>query len=694
MAAGTALEPDISRGSPTHRPPSGSRSAFLGIIILVHLLPLSESEARPGGGGPSSLDVIRSERASLVAGGLKAAVGVVPRTCGARLEAISILQSTILVSVFMETGSADFLIERRHGACDKGTSFPRVCVTATCTGSCCDALTGAIGSRATRDAGRIWSTPRPPWLEGIQGPWMIIASLCWIVLLVVLGIVLVGRVRNGHWDRLSASLVLFLSGFAVRLLVATWGPGALSPNLIGVMAHGSHDTYGVGPYPLLALLLSCFGGADRTLIITNLFLGALCPVVLHSLVRRLAGGGERVAVLAAMVLLFLPLPIRFAGEGNRQPLVLLLTLVALWGAARIEHRRVLLGLAATLAAAFLAFLTRPEAAMLLVPLGLMALVRFAWDGLRWPLVAVGIAFTGFATYLLLGPYDLTNTSGMHLAEQRIGLEHLRNVLDPTYQSWLDPRFTPGAFILLLMLGGIASMRARRADGLLALGILVFLGPLYSLLPSASDQGFSIENVRFQTLATIAVAILAAVGALVIIERLADVRPSRKALLAGIAAAFVAFTAGWSYRFVLGPTDADQEYGLLRQWVIELPAGAEIHFISGDMDISLRAPIALSRILDRRDVTWHAWTPDRGRSDKPRFLLYPAYCGHRKMPAVVGHELLDARCRNAMREADPVPFRFGWVTSRRFVDATPSDEWLPVGLYKLPNTADSAEPARR
>lgn len=672
-------------------------AALLGVLLCA------ASPVRADGPKGNSSHGIPPEAGPLLLERLKVPGGSIPEAGQATLLSISIRKADVEIHYDTEQGPARFLVRRHEGGCDGGVASRWVCVESDCARVACTAIARWIGRRIDAEAGNIWqSLPSVSWWRSIRGTWVGIAGACWVVLLVVLLAAAVRRIRNREWDLLWIDLVLVLSALAVRLLVATWGPGALSPNLTSLMTAREQDSHGVGPYPLAALLLALFDGGDRPFVVMNLVAGSLAPALLHAFLRCTGSGGRRLGILAALVLVFLPLPIRFAGEANRQTLILFLSLVSLWGVARIRRGAVWTSLGAATVGTLLTFMTRPEGVLLFVPLGLLALVRFGREGTTLSLGAVGVSLVGFVFYFLALPHEFGNTSGLHLTQTALGWFHFKSLISPVFQSWLNPGFTPFAFILLMFLGALVAVRDRRFIGLWALAFLVFLGPIFSLYPPGLGGKVDIENVRFQTLSFVSLSILAALGTMAVLDRLNGLQKAGRLMGGALLAAVVVVSCFRSYGQVLGPVDIDHEYAYLTRWVTELPQDAEVHYIDqwGDgrvsSDISLRAPAAgLSWVLGRPDVTWHSWPYDPGRPGRPRFLLFPALCGHARTIKDEGDlSMLVEKCELLLRVADPVPFRQGWVTARRFVDSRPDARWLPIGLFRYPVPGEEGSPARR
>jgi hypothetical protein len=520
-------------------------------------------------------------------------------------------------------------------------------------------------------------------------PWFRVAQGLWLVLAAVFVAGLVRRLRRGRLQPWLVHATLLATSLVVRLLVATWGPGDLSLNLDTVFYGRENLRYGTGPDPILIPLVRLLAGDDRTVIAFNLLVGALCPSVLLAFLRRLDFADERTRVIAAILLAFLPLPVRFSGECNRQALTLFLALTSLWGLAGIRRGTVVSGVAITIAAASLTFMTRPEGALVLILLGLLALVLTASRGTGWPVAAAAGAASLFLVYYL--DFHLGNATSQTYAARSPGWIRLALLASPTAQTWLDPRFTPMVVLFGMGMGMTGGLRKDFPHRAWAAFSLIGLGFLFAVMPGSEGGILQLANARYQTLSAIPLVLLAAGGA----SGLCDL-PSgppttslriRRILLGAVAL----FSVNVASQAVQGPTDADYEYLALREWVADLPPGSEIHHVYGwgrhrkVDDLSLHAPDYLSAVLHRPDVAWYEWPYEPGRPGHPRFFLLPAACTEARVarsqdPAF---ESFLAACDDGLRAADPTPWRQARFPFRRFLDARVGGGSIPIGLYRLP-----------
>jgi hypothetical protein len=522
-------------------------------------------------------------------------------------------------------------------------------------------------------------------------PWFLVAQGLWMVLAAVFVAGLVRRLRRGGPQPWLEHATLVAASLVVRLLVATWGPGDLSLNLDNVFYGRENLRYGPGPDPILIPLVRLLAGDDRTVIAFNLLVGALCPSILLAFLRRLDFADDRTRVIAAILLAFLPLPVRFSGECNRQALILFLGLTSLWGLAGIRRGAVVSGVATAIAAASLTFMTRPEGALVLILLGLLALAPTPADPRKswWPVVAAAGAASLFLAYYL--DFHAGNATSQTYVARSPGWIRLALLASPTAQTWLDPRFTPMVVLFGMGMGMAGDLRKDDPHRAWAAFSLIGLGFLFAVMPGSEGGILQLANARYQTLSAIPLVLLAAAGmsglcGLPSCPPAASLRIRR--ILLGAVALFSVMVASQA---VQGPTDADYEYLALREWVAELPPGAEIHHVYGwgrhrkVDDLSLHAPDYLSAVLHRPDVGWYEWPYEPGRPGHPKFFLLPAACTEARVarsqdPAF---ESFLAACDDGLQAADPTPWRQARFPFRRFLDARVGTGSIPIGLYRLP-----------
>lgn len=141
--------------------------------------------------------------------------------------------------------------------------------------------------------------------------------------------------------------------------------------------------------------------------LANVAAGLLLIVPMYFLGRRL--GGRAVGFGAALLFQVLPVPVHVTADTLSEGTYLLCAALSLWaGVAGLDSRRLSLLLLAG-ACGGLAYLTRPEGALL--PLCLvLTLLGLRWRGcwaMSWPRVAAAVASVGAATVLVVAPYCLT-----------------------------------------------------------------------------------------------------------------------------------------------------------------------------------------------------------------------------------------------------------------------------------------------
>lgn len=521
------------------------------------------------------------------------------------------------------------------------------------------------------------------------GPWFRLAQVAWFTLFAALLVALWPGIRAPGPDGPSlAAPLLFAGSLLLRLVSANWGPGDM--HLYFPAFYGVEELhYGAGPDPILIPLLRLLEGTERTVIVLNLLAGALCPVMLLAFLDRARFSTPNARLLAAIVLMFLPLPIRHSGEGNRHAVLLFLGLASLWGLAVVESGRRWLGATVAVSATLLTFMTRPEGALILGVQACFLASRLHAPTRRTAWMSGVFAAGGavFLAYLFL--YHLSNRGVMTShSEAYFARFTFQRGLSPATLTWLDPRYTPFAVTLAAALGAVRGLHRRSPEITWVFGCLLGMGWFFAAMPTADWGEMQLTNARYQTLSFPLVAILAGEGGALVLERLASAaRPRRVLAWLGLAAVL---GAGMVYanRLVLPPTDVDHEYLLMKQWVRDLPPDSEVHFLYGRNehrtveDFAFPVPFYLSRIVRRPDVTWHEWPFDASRPGRPRFFFLQSACA--EAPRIVlktaAIDQLGRDCLAAMSLCSPTPFRLSVVPYRVLLDARPRDGSIPIGLF--------------
>ncbi len=631
---------------------------------------------------------------------------VLPDGLTAAKPSISIGRQEVWARYILDGRPVSVLLTRRIGDCQPGISSRDFCVIADGGHEAGPCLATTIAARLDAVQAAFWVSVVPAAIQPVhsssehQGriiPWFQVAGLFWLVLATILVVVFVRRLLNDGFDAWFIDLILVASSLVVRLLAATWGPGDIFMNLSNVFYGQENLRYGAGADPILVPLVRLLAGDDRTVIAFNLAVGSLCPSLFLAFLRRIDFSEERTRVAAAVMLAFLPLPVRFAGECNRQALVLFLGLAALWGLGGIRRDARFTGFATAVAGASLAFMTRPEGSLILILLGLLA-AALAWKrGTWWPILAFATAAAIFIVYYL-DFHAGNSTSQTYVSRTPVAIR-LAFLASPTAQTWLDPRFTPMIVIMTMAIGIRDSFREDCSVGTWAVFSLIGLGFMYVVMPGSPGGAIQLAHARYQTLSAIPMILLAARGStgllgLPFCHLAPRIRVGRCLLGATALLSLVV-----SSKAVLGPTDVDFEYLALREWVADLPRNSEIHQVYGTgkfrhvEDLSLRSPDYLSRILHRPDVTWLEWPYESGNPENPRFFLLPAACTEARVDvdsAMRFAEFLDA-CKSGLAAANPTPFRLARFPFRRFMDARTGNGSITVGLYPLSLTDRSGKP---
>jgi hypothetical protein len=622
------------------------------------------------------------------------------------LENLSQDRSSASFRYILGNDAFDFRLAVRTADCPDGAPSREFCVRPKVAGNSALSLADFAATRLDSGDVAFWIQPassppeQDPDSHQFSG-WFLYACACWALLALALLLSLPGVFARRSCEAWQTDLILVSASAGIRLLMATFGPGDLvSVEFSNLFRGGESQLYGPGPDPLLLPLIHMMGNGDRTVVVVNLLLGSLCPSLLLGFLRRIPAIPEINRIAAAILLVFLPLPVRYAGEFNRTTLVLFLSLLCLASYAQLLTARrfgtidLIRRLATVVAAVSLTAMIRPEGGLILLPLCLLLLTNLDSPGRLRSLAALTLAAAAFGLFYLeslsVNPVLMNYTARTIPFSSR-----LTSIFNPANQTWLDPGFTPAAWILLSVMGIFRFLRRRDPFGSWALFCLVGLGFYYAIMPTGQEGIVQLASARYQTLAAIPLAILVAEGAAPIIARDAG----RPLVVVGIGRILMTILTVLSVlqatRSVTGPTDIDYEYLLLREWLPELPKDSEIHYVHGAggrrqvFDVSLRPPEFLSFLVNRPDITWHDWPFDPGTPGQPRFFLLPSVCTEADvMLRMTGHDpaLADVAeaCTQASRAASPVPFRFQNVPYRRFLDSRTGNGVIPIGLFPLPD----------
>lgn len=277
-------------------------------------------------------------------------------------------------------------------------------------------------------------------------------------------------------------------------------------------------------YPaLLAVTQTIFGGTAQTAQTLNILLGALLPVLVYFLARRMVVGRVG-AFLAALLMLF-------CGQAIQSSLVVMADVPALFWATLSalllwryiadfkQQERItpdLLLAAFTLA---LAAITRWLYMILIVPWAAALLITWGWR-IRWraellcAVVGMAVLVPQFV-YSRTNPYPVFNHAWVEgWSPENAARQTFNNVdghfeyekINAVYyaQPFYDPYYLAPVFTPFIVLGLGVLLRQRRFAALVML-----LG--WALLPYLFLIGIPYQNIRFPLIVFPAVAILAGIG---------------------------------------------------------------------------------------------------------------------------------------------------------------------------------------
>jgi hypothetical protein len=437
---------------------------------------------------------------------------------------------------------------------------------------------------------------------------------------------------------------LFLGSLALGFSLANFGPGDQWFNqaeAFGYVAHQGH--YGAAPPALLQLVMLVAPTRFETVIATNLVLGALAPLLLVFALRALAAS-PLAAWAAGAILAMLPTLVRFAGDGNRQPTLLVLTLMALLALCAFLRDGRPSQLATFVLAGFLALWSRPEA-LLAVPLWGAALVAAplagtapASGGTSWTArLIAALSFVGLMVWW-----------GLHVLPDQLSLyqEHshpsiLAERLSPARWLWPHPAMMPVAVTALACVGGIWALLTRSRWWGLLFGVLL----VQSFVVGAHPTGpHTLVNARYHTLTLIAVAGLAGFAAERLAQWVAQRRPRcRPAALVAALVIVAAATAVSPLRHVRAPRTEDVEFAFLRRHAPALGPDAKVLFVYAAGDFFLKE-LALVPLVFGLEQAWvEVGSPHEATATH---YYHAASCSHPGLPPGPAEQCRDAARRFA------------------------------------------------
>ena len=466
----------------------------------------------------------------------------------------------------------------------------------------------------------------------------VLLGVAWVL---VLGFSLVDLVRGlarGERRWVLGMVALFVGALALRLLLATWGPGDDQFRHQHFYSEGSGGGFipyvdwhlGTAPHVLFQLVFTVLPASDVTIIWISLLFGALTPIVLALFLREV-GSSRLTAVAAGARLAIQPLAVRFSGDMCRVSHVVFLAVMALWAFAR--HRRLggVRSLLVFVSAAWLCARSRPEAGLVLPLAGLVLLIiQLDRKSLRqrWPYTAaaglVVAGLLGVGALVVSAQYEPALLR--HLTTIREGRTHM-GLFSFT---WFDASYTsPVAWGLTALGVGWAVWRRDRV----AIWAIASFGVLFAVAPNGISKGLAIAYARYQGLMLVPLCTLAAYGVLALdtaagaaVRRLGgSPRWGRLFVVVATAAVFVA-TSIVPLRDVCAPRTIDLEYRFVQDSVTHLPSDALVY---GPVD-SRENHVGGFRDADRvflfaGGTEWQTWPLPDTPGDRPAYFYRAPAC---------------------------------------------------------------------
>ena len=424
----------------------------------------------------------------------------------------------------------------------------------------------------------------------------------------------------------------------------------------------------------------------------SLVLGSLAPVFAALFVAE-ASGRRLAGALTGATVALQPLFIRFSGEMNRQMQVLALASFAPYALARHHRRGTTSPLLLFVAASVLCLETRPESFLLVVPCLSYSLIvpagrRRSGRG-RGRLARAGLAHAAVCVVViaeLAGGSNYVFSSGYVATFIDAGLF----VPCPPSTVWLDPRFTSMAFVALAVLGLVLGVYRR--DRLVvwsAVALYLVSWPSSRVQPAHLD----LASARYATLAILLFCVLAAQGAVVLVDWCARQRSRLRALGLAATAAAVLVSSLPPLRVVLPPRTIDREYAFVREQVRALPADATIYYVYSDTeDMGLRPGRYLPTVLGLPRQRWLPWPPTTGPLADNSFYYHTGSCSFDADPppdkALTERARQDIRetlrrCRRAWSAHGAHPRAEATLPAAPFTNDWYATETLRVGSYEMP-----------
>jgi hypothetical protein len=504
-----------------------------------------------------------------------------------------------------------------------------------------------------------------------------VLSVAWVALAVLLALLAWSLARTADPRARAGLLALAAGALVLRWLLATGGPGDVTFNLL-------MPRYGQAPAALLDLLSPIPVSSPAVAMAVALVLGSLAPVALVGF--GLSAGASRVVAFGAGVLLAIqPYLVRVSGELERQPHVLFLGIVALWGLASHSTTGRLRDLAVHAVATVLCIHSRPEG-VFAAGLGvLLTAWRLPPAGRRLPAVASHVAVLAVASARVLA--DADGVFGANAAFVTGGDWAWPS---PFVTLWLSPEYVSPVAIAAFVAGiALAAIRRDRlagwgATGAVALAFATTRFPVGDL---------HLASARYQTLSLVAFCWVAAFA----VERAAGLAASRFGRRGGLGvavaawAAIVATTVAPMER-VTAPRTLDRELAFLRSAVPAIPPGAEVLVTNpdGGRESSLRGLDDLTAFLGAPGIQWRRWEPTVPSTPRPRLFYLQPSCYDLDAPAggpAAGGEAtadggLRPECAEALALCGSNPVVEADIPAGRSSQESYSRPVLRIGLYRM------------
>lgn len=517
------------------------------------------------------------------------------------------------------------------------------------------------------DPPEVWAfVGKPPFATG-DGIWLFLAGWGALALMVV-GL---GR-RHARWE-----LVLIgAMALALRLFLATWGPGDLQLNLHANFAR----VYGAAPYAVTWALDSLLRPDDlvSVLVPASAVLGALAVVVLALFLRE-AGASRAVAATAAFLLALHPVAIRSSGDCERQMYILVAQAAAFLAVAAAHARDRWWPLAGFVLAGALATYSRPEGLAVWAGAAFVALL-LPWS--RKTAVVLVLAVAGVVLGML-----------RFVGDFRVQVYSASNALDFLPPVILDPGFTPIVATVLFVLGAVVALRARDrlAVGLVLLALLSSLPALFH-----PTWGLRLASTRYQLQALVPFVAIAAYGLVALVGHLGRWVPA--AFRGWTLAAVWVLVAAASIPAVIRvsrPVSVDHEFAFLRRALPHVPRRAVIFYAHPDGRVGdvagFRGMEDLADWLGRGDISWRLWDDSAPATPPPAFFYRQPACLLPTDPTEDApkdhpdHECLRCvveRCRQGLAHSVPEPLAEATFPAIYFGLQRFTAPETTVGLYPL------------